>query len=873
MDEKILIEMIDRAIRDEVTELNLSGLGIAELPPAVGQIVSLRELDLSRNQLTNFPLSICHLNSLKMLNLSGNQLSELPSEISLLKALVHINLAGNRLTTLPAEIKYLSNLTTLILSENHLTSLPVEIGQLRGLTTFYVVNNQISELLPEIGELRNLASFDLSGNRLAELPDEIGRLDRLTTLDVSNNQLVTLPSAIGQLRNLTKLVLWTNKLATLPAEFGQLYNLTALDVFDNQIASLPPEMQNLSRYIQLDLRKNPIAIPPEILDRVDNSFEIIRYYFRYVKTSDEKKRLNEAKLILVGQGSVGKTSLAKRLFNQGFSEHEPATGGIAITAWPITAGEQEIMLNVWDFGGQEIMHATHQFFLTKRSLYILVLDARQGEQDNRIDYWLKIIQSFGGDSPIIVVINKIDAYLLSLDQRGLQAKYPSIQAFVNTSCKTNEGIENLRSTIKEVVMQLEHLDTTILASWLNVKQQLQRMRRDYIQYGDFVRLCEAQGINDEVSQRTLSRFLHDLGVILSFQDDQRVEDTNILNPEWVTNAVYRILNSITLFHSGGILEIKQLEDILDSSRYPYSTHLFIIEMMRKFELCFDHTGEHKKYLIPDLLPKEEPYLDWINIPDSLRFEYHYDVLPNSIISRFIVRMNSYIAGQTYWRNGVVVRNATNQALVKADLRDNRISIYVSGNNNETRSDFLSLIRSQFQHIHSSISGIKATEKIPLPNKPDIVVDYRHLLLLESKNISDFIPEGYEDYISVVDLLDAVASRHQRQQDFHALLNQRKHIDKLYKPQVAVDSATAQVSAVKQTNTLWPLLVGFVVVVAVIAIISKWVPVFTLSIVITSSVLIYVLISVIYMRIRGDVSEDNLLKLLAEVLKRISLIRK
>jgi hypothetical protein len=45
------------------------------------------------------------------------------------------------------------------------------------------------------------------------------------------------------------------------------------------------------------------------------------------------------------------------------------------------------------------MHATHQFFLSKRSLYILVLDGRKEED---AEYWLKHIESFGGDSPVLM---------------------------------------------------------------------------------------------------------------------------------------------------------------------------------------------------------------------------------------------------------------------------------------------------------------------------------------------------------------------------------------------------------------------------------------------------------------------------------------
>ena len=91
-----------------------------------------------------------------------------------------------------------------------------------------------------------------------------------------------------------------------------------------------------------------------------------------------KRVLNEAKVLLVGQGGVGKTSLVKRLVDGGFDPEENKTEGIDIRKWHVEVDGERIRLNVWDFGGQEIMHATHQFFLTKRSLYLLLWDARTG---------------------------------------------------------------------------------------------------------------------------------------------------------------------------------------------------------------------------------------------------------------------------------------------------------------------------------------------------------------------------------------------------------------------------------------------------------------------------------------------------------------
>ena len=92
-------------------------------------------------------------------------------------------------------------------------------------------------------------------------------------------------------------------------------------------------------------------------------------------------------MLVVGEGSVGKTSLVKMLIDGRYDEGELKTDGIEKRRWKAQAKDREITVNTWDFGGQEIMHATHQFFLTKRSLYLLVLNSRQDEAANRVEYW------------------------------------------------------------------------------------------------------------------------------------------------------------------------------------------------------------------------------------------------------------------------------------------------------------------------------------------------------------------------------------------------------------------------------------------------------------------------------------------------------
>ncbi len=89
----------------------------------------------------------------------------------------------------------------------------------------------------------------------------------------------------------------------------------------------------------------------------------------------------------MGDGTAGKTSLVKQMRGRNFDKSESQTHGINIDSWEVYQDDTKIKVRLWDFGGQEIMHATHQFFLSKRSLYILVLD---GRKDEKTEYGLKL---------------------------------------------------------------------------------------------------------------------------------------------------------------------------------------------------------------------------------------------------------------------------------------------------------------------------------------------------------------------------------------------------------------------------------------------------------------------------------------------------
>ncbi len=763
-----------------LTELNLSNNHIAALPPVIGQLINLQSLNLGCNHLTTLPPEIGQLAALQSLDLNGNRLTTLPPEIGQLFTLRYLNLYNNRLTTLPPEIGGLTALQKLSLSHNNLIALPPAIGQLINLQFLGISDNQLRALPPEIGGTTALAKLDLSDNHLTALPPEIGRLIALQSLNLSYNNLMTIPLEIGRLTALTMLHLNKNQLTALPPEIGQLTALSKLDLGDNQLTTLPSTIGQLTalQYLGLDSNKltalpqeisrltslrqfflhdnSSFPFPPEIIGNPNEPQAIIRGWLDYL--SGRTRPLNEIKLVLVGEGSVGKTSLVNRLLYDTFDPNSGKTEGIAIHRWfppsiPLQGGKKmgQIRVNVWDFGGQEIMHATHQFFLTKRTLYVLVLDSRYSEAENRLDYWLTLIRSFGGDSPILMVGNKIDQHPLDIDRRGLLAKHPTIQAILDTSCATGAGIPELRAAIAGQIARLPHVADPLVNTWFEVKAQLETLDADYIPYTDYVRLCCEKNVDNPDSQRVLLGFLHDLGVVFHFPDP-RLETTNILNPEWVTQGVYRILNTRLPFAEPGILTWEMLACILDDEVYA-EKRMFIVDMMQKFELCYELPDRKDTFLIPDLLPKEAP--DTGVWSDALAFEIHYPVLPGSILTRLIVRMHRLIKERIAWRTGVLLACDGNEALIKTDLAANRLTIAVRGPG-AGRRELLTRIREHLDPIHVSLVGLQADEKVPVPGHPNIPpVDYKWLRKLEWRGHKEFIPPGLEDPISVSTLLDGV----------------------------------------------------------------------------------------------------------------------
>src|ERR1700692_2796180 len=110
--------------------------------------------------------------------------------------------------------------------------------------------------------------------------------------------------------------------------------------------------------------------------------------------------------------------------------NEPETHGIMIRPLTLHCTDGELRARVWDFGGQHVLHAMHEFFLTARSLYLLVLGERDDMAERDAAYWLQLIRSYAGLAPVVVALNKSRGRAREMDRLILEKKCGPILAWV-----------------------------------------------------------------------------------------------------------------------------------------------------------------------------------------------------------------------------------------------------------------------------------------------------------------------------------------------------------------------------------------------------------------------------------------------------------
>lgn len=584
------------------------------------------------------------LSQLKVLNLSENRLESftVPAECEQLE---YFDISENPgLKTVIFKGGY-KNLKVLDANECAIESLDLPVG-FDTLHTVDLRKNSLSKV--EIkGDANNLVSLDLSGNQLEELILSSG-FQNLQYLYLNDNQLKRLEFS-SSLAGLKTLHLRKNQLENLPENFLGSELLETLYVHGNPMSAFPP------------------AILPE--NERDNSYEKIRDYL--IEAGKGTVLNDRVKIIFVGNGRVGKTSMYKRIAGQAFDSKEPFTHGVQLGSLSkvnlpeVKTGD--LQANVWDFGGQEIFYATHQFFLSEDALYIFAWTDEQNVAAHRErdkdqlpfdekwrsrEYWLENIRLHGKNSPILMVQTHTDQLRAPLNEQEYE---PYQVECLNFSAAKDFGLHQLKDQIvQKINTAIPFFGEAFPATYDQVIDAVavKKQETPFISLVEFHQICNEHRISAGGEDSVLD-YLIKTGVVVHF-DTPKLKKVVYIDPDWLTGQVYQLINNRLRERKG------RIDQAYLNEMFPGYTDIQLqqfTELLQKFELIFKENEEEEIYISPQYLPSKltgdaaelfEIVLEDLEDLLVCRFPKFF---PENVMINFLSRYGPY-ARKLYWKSGI-----------------------------------------------------------------------------------------------------------------------------------------------------------------------------------------------------------------------------
>jgi internalin A len=595
-------------------------------------------------------------------------IKELPPALFKCTTLRHLDLSRNLITSLPNEFASLTQLESVVLSHNRLTAFPTVLYGMPSLTRVIIDNNGLNAWAnPNSLQLPNIEELDLSHNKLSQVISSIGALTRLTSLNLTDNALDRLPDALGHLSALQDLFLAGNKLSELPRSLGDVSTLRTLDLENNELTSLLESLGSLSSLSTLKVSGNPL--PATVLAIAERGTEDIKTYLRGV--ARDGGRLNEAKLVVVGEGNVGKSCVVAALRREQFIENRDTTHGIDVGHLRLTHPEtfHDVHIHTWDFGGQRLYRITHQFFYSKRSLYIVVWWPREGAERNDVEGWIRrILLRVGSDARVMVVSTHCDTgeRIPRLYKDRLRKDFGEIiLGFFDVDSATGSGFDKLRDAIATAASNLPHMNDEVSQTWMAARTEITSISKPSVPYSKIVAICGRRGL-DKQATATLIHLMNDLGDVIHFDDDEGLKDLVVLQPEWLTKAIGYLLEDRALNDAGGMLKHGWLQRIWNEHgiqsrpRYAFKTHPYFLRLMEKFDVSY-RLDRGNTSLVAQLVPESPPALLWRPVDNPVAGElqlsliFELDAEPPGLMPWLIVRCHRYSCN-AHWQEGVFIEH-------------------------------------------------------------------------------------------------------------------------------------------------------------------------------------------------------------------------
>lgn len=692
----------DRGLKDLMRHGNSNSYLLDEKDQIIG-------LNLRGKALKDTDLDfLTYLPELEALNVSENELTEviIPPTCSRLR---YLNLNKNpelRSVQLPDNLPYLKEL--------------------------YIQKSQLQQIEVPKG-LASLEMFFLDHNKLKSIVFQAA-CPRLHLLDISHNQLSRFQLLSG-FDALTDLYLNNNLLRKLDFK-GSLPHLETLHLGDNQLNKIPLDfLHPFPNLINLYLPNNPL--PSTIKSFVESEWDFdikpcLSAIQKIIKDLRAGKDLNnEYKLLVIGNGNVGKSCMVKRLVEDDFEEEWDSTHGIIICAYSL--GKYE--LQIWDFGGQDIYHATHRLFMQSDALYLLLWDVHteRSPHTHRVEegiprqyrnyplpYWLHYAQHQGKGSPILLVRTKKELethrefscqrFITQYKKRFSNWPHIAIDSQIEEDDEEDRdnGFEDLKDEVGKTIRKyFKHKRFEVANTWAKLREKLRQKRQAGVKRLDKTAyLALAKEVEKELDNifhtdpiDILSNWLHPTGVV--FYQSGLFDSSIILDQQWVIDKVYvlfkreykkrksrlRLTPRDYIERRNGAFTGEDLMEFWpDDSREECELYT---RFMLSCEMCFEVTPKSKEeernitfeeraFVAPQLMPREaNPNVRdyWENRP-ALYFRYTHEFLHYGVIQSFIVRTQSLAEIRDIWQQGISLKADGQRALIEVVKTEKGSSIQI-----------------------------------------------------------------------------------------------------------------------------------------------------------------------------------------------------
>ncbi|MGH9802464.1 MAG: COR domain-containing protein, partial [Blastocatellia bacterium] len=487
------------------------------------------------------------------------------------------------------------------------------------------------------------------------------------------------------------------------------------------------------------LHNNPdLKIPPEVLE------EGAKSVLAFIKEGPQPHWMS--KLMLVGEGRHGKSSLLRALLDKEFDPNLPTTHGMLVGRLPLPHPRRdgiEMELSTWDFGGQQIYQTMHQFFLTDRSLYVLVWDGQRRWEECKIEAWLESLALRAPNAPVILVATHCPKGGRPADPpfAQLTETFPNlIPIHFEVDNQTGDGIAELRAQLIETAANLPLMGELSPPAWTAVKEAL-RTRRQTEKACTVAALedvMSAHGIAAPASQKRLTRFLNELGEIIHYPDNPALHDTVLLDPEWVSQTISLVMDNEEVQRGLGYFRRETMDKIWRHLGVGMPDRM--LSLMEEFDLSYRTLDDREISIVVERLQQDPPGdwdKEWNSLPvpfQEITMEFKLETeLPPGIPSWFIARQHQYTRN-THWRRGAVFaddrQHPRHWALIEAYPEKSLVRLTVRG---PVPHDFFSRMRRGLWETFNRYEGLRegkfrVVETVPCPGQlEDAPCTYEHEL--------------------------------------------------------------------------------------------------------------------------------------------------